>query len=599
MVKNCNNGNLAMKNIDEKYYLFYQVWKELTETKTLHSYQFRIMNTFSSLKELVLVIDQRLNRYHNSNHNIDECKKETLNIVKNDSVIEEVYPIIWRRLVSHLSEKTDTESQQRVLRYQIEYCYNILREDYFDNLANSLENDISSQNSEKIIKKTNQIVSNCASLGWSMTALHGVIDMLYGSKNEPDKWERFKERIFNNHLEPYHILIPLKVRFNSVPGQSNEDAERRVIEEIIDIGIPVKDNTALMVEYNYIDNKFSNKQKYLLIEISAHDYYSASHKAISRCANILNILSFYNLIEPWNMRDISWYAVNAEQNTFILLKSKDLYSAYGYMDGANRIFRNSKNIDRQEGTSIQIRLKASYSYANMGKASYAQEEKYINTWIALESLCRTDVYDNVISNVLEIVPPALCLRYIYKCYRNFIEDCKRCNISLSFSTSSIEIRHPSKEKIVKDIIALFKDETLYNELLGKCKINNLLYERCKELHKIATDSEVMSNKIERHHSNVKRQLSRLYRIRNEIAHSAMNDETSLIKYIEHLDDYLSSFVSEVVMCAELKSENRIEIVFEIIKNNYQVFCDIKNSKKMIGQAKLLEKVFETGIISLI
>ena len=54
-----------------------------------------------------------------------------------------------------------------------------------------------------------------------------------------------------------------------------------------------------------------------------------------------------------------------------------------------------------------------------------------------------------------------------------------------------------------------------------------------------------------HYKNVKRQLSRLYRLRNEIAHSALNDGTSLIRQIEHLDDYLAGFVAEVVMCWEI------------------------------------------------
>lgn len=142
MIKNCNNSALTEKNIDEKYFLFYQVWKELTDSRTLDTYQYRIMNTLSALQELCLVIVQRLNRYHNSNHNIEECKAETLQIIKNDSVMQEFYPIIWRRLIAHLSEKVDTEAQQRALRYQIEYCYNYIRESYIKTLVESLEESV-------------------------------------------------------------------------------------------------------------------------------------------------------------------------------------------------------------------------------------------------------------------------------------------------------------------------------------------------------------------------------------------------------------------------------------------------------------------------
>ena len=109
----------------------------------------------------------------------------------------------------------------------------------------------------------------------------------------------------------------------------------------------------------------------------------------------------------------------------------------------------------------------------------------------------------------------------------------------------------------------------------------------------------MFNRIDRHYINVKRQLSRLYRIRNEIAHSALKDGVSLIRYIEHLDDYLSSFVSEVVMCWEKSSESNIEHIFEIIKDNYRAYTDIRNAKKGVQPLTLLSSLRDTGIISMI
>ena len=43
MLKECNNQDLDRNEISGKYYLFFQVWKELTERKTLDSYQYRII----------------------------------------------------------------------------------------------------------------------------------------------------------------------------------------------------------------------------------------------------------------------------------------------------------------------------------------------------------------------------------------------------------------------------------------------------------------------------------------------------------------------------------------------------------------------------
>ena len=80
--------------------------------------------------------------------------------------------------------------------------------------------------------------------------------------------------------------------------------------------------------------------------VRAHDVYSASHLAISQIANTLNILSFYSLTEPWSIRDISWLTVNPANEYVLLLKSKDLYSTYDYLEGANKIFWSSKELEK-------------------------------------------------------------------------------------------------------------------------------------------------------------------------------------------------------------------------------------------------------------
>ena len=167
------------------------------------------------------------------------------------------------------------------------------------------------------------------------------------------------------------------------------------------------------------------------------------------------------------------------------------------------------------------------------------------------------------------------------------------------STKNLQLKHPDKAKVVKDIISALNDNQLYQEILDKCTVNNLLIERCKEMHNLATDAETMFGRIDSHYLNVKRQLSRLYRIRNEIAHSALNDTTPLLQYIEHLEDYLTTFVSEIVQCWEKHRDSDVEEIFEMIKDNYREYSDIRSAKKQTNSKPLLDNLRTTGIISLI
>ena len=95
-------------------------------------------------------------------------------------------------------------------------------------------------------------------------------------------------------------------------------------------------------------------------------------------------------------------------------------------------------------------------------------------------------------------------------------------------------------------------------------------------------------------------MSRLYRIRNAIAHTAALGDVQRVRYIEHLEDYLSEFVAEVIRTTEEKNIEQIEVIFEMIKDNYQQFVDLANGKKKNGKYLVLEdELFCTGILNLI
>ena len=597
MKSNTNNLELAQRNIDSKYWVLYQVWKELTDFRTLDSYQYRVMNSLSAISELVNVLNNRLSGIDISKHNVDECKAETMGIIKEDLVLKKYYPVYWNILISHLSAKTETDAQQRALRHQLEYIYNQMAADYFEKLVDELEESLECGDIRSIIKNAGQVVSNCVTRGWSAAALYDFADILADSQVHNIKWDIFKEKVLKNLPDEYHVLIPLKVRI--IANRATHEAqEEKLIDNIINLGIAVLNADAIAEMYGYISD-FSVDAKYLDIPIFAFDYYSASHIALSKYADILNMFSFYNVIEAWNIKDISWHVLNIGLQQYKKMNSKDLYGTYTYLEGAARTLRESLSIAQGDG-NLKARLNATYSYANMSRASYALEEKYMNMWVALESLCRSDVYENIISNVLETVPAALCNRYIYRKYRNFAEDCKRCGVSLAFSACTYQISNPDKHQLVEDMLSILKDENLYGELLEKCRVNSLLEYRCMELHELVSDGEKLVNAITKHHKNVKQQLCRLYRGRNAIAHTAEMEDVQMVRYIEHLEDYLSEFVAEIIRTTEEKQIDQIELVFEILKDNYQHFLDLVTGKKKNGSYLMLEEgLFCTGMIDLI
>ena len=108
--------------------------------------------------------------------------------------------------------------------------------------------------------------------------------------------------------------------------------------------------------------------------------------------------------------------------------------------------------------------------------------------------------------------------------------------------------------------------------------------------------EIMKNKVKNHHDRVEWQIQRLYRIRNEIVHSALQNETSLITFIEHLYDYLSTYIAEIVTCISQENKATLEEALVAMKDNYDVFMAlIDQNEQMIIE----ENVMKTGVINLI
>lgn len=599
MISKCNNDDLQQNKVDRKYFLLFQNWKELTNVNTLDTYQFRVMNTLSGIQELLIVIDQKLQALVKTNHNVVDSRNELREIIKRDSSLKGHYPVVYQRLLSHLNTKVDTDAELKALRHRLKYLYEMIAENYYQYTVEDLEEAIESGNKELQVSITNRLVSCCVTKGWSVKALNKVIELLYDSELGCNAWNQFKSTVLSREQRTYTIYIPIKVK---ILARQFKGIERQVdlVEKLSNFGIDTQNSNDLIssIQNKKASSMFEKNQLYAVIKQVSFDSYSASLNAINKLSNATSVLSFYNYIDAWQITALKWIVVDEQSLSFQQIRADDIYGKYLGTERAQSLIDKSRKL-MQRDTSIKAKLISTFSYSNMGCAASAQEEKYINTWIALESLCRSDIHENIINNVLDVVPPALCRTYIYKIYRNFIEDCKRCDVSFNLSTGPLFNNNSSNRDKVKELIDSLKNQCIASEFGEACKCNDLLYYRYNEILKLVNDVNATFSKIEKHYNNIKLQLSRLYRIRNEIAHNAFGLDQSLSIFNEHLYDYLSGTVTEIVMCADKNQIDDIYEVFERIKDNYNEFKDIIQLKKGANAIELLEELTDTGIINLI
>lgn len=363
------------------------------------------------------------------------------------------------------------------------------------------------------------------------------------------------------------------------------------------VGLEVKEHTELCEEFADIDDigrLLNANKKYFRVLVDAYDIYTAAHLAIISISEQLNMASFYNLVSAWDLSSVVILAINEKTRHHSSFTAESLYQTYDYMDSSGRIFEYTQRIFADDNRKkVREKLKGSFGYTNISRASLFQEEKYMNLWVALESLARTDMYTDIISCVKDTVPAAVCMRYLYRIVRNYVEDCLRCGIQFDFTGKSIDMHQEAKRKMVCETIDVFQNRELYAELIEKCKVNTLLKYRTESIHVILTNIKTAKEKIEKHHDRISWQIQRLYRIRNEIAHAALQDQNLLIAYVEHLYDYLSTYTSEIIACMIENGQKSIEEALCFIKDNYDVFIMYaENNESDI----LRNSVLRTGVI---
>lgn len=594
MLSGSNDEKLTNKKLDVKVVPLYQVWQELVHVQTLDVYQYRVLTSFSALKELLSVIKKTQQGLFTTDDNIEACRLETLYILKQDKVLEKYNKALLNRLQAALGKKATSSAEKNRLAYHLKYAIGILYPVYMEWVLVELEASIACGNVGDIEYFASIASSQAIHNGWSPSALYEMLRFFTQSRPFSEQWDNFRNELLSDSFYSYDVLI--NVPFAKLSGVEQDHAQH-VLNQL---GLELKSYPEIVAQYESIGDigqLIKAEKKYFRINVNAKDIYSASHIAISKLATVLNLASFYNLVDAWDLKSVVIVTINNVNSYHRSFTAESLYATYDYLDSSGRVFESTRKIFA-DGSKRAIcdRLQGAFSYTNISRSSLFQEEKYMNLWVALESLARTNMYSNIISNVKETVPAAICIRYIYRIVRNFAEDCKRCRVNLNFDSISIDLGQPTKQKMVKEVIAVFQDLTLFTQMVEKCSVNTLLKHRCGNVHKLLTDIDFAFCKIENHYNRVSWQIQRLYRIRNEIAHAALREQTSLIVYIEHLNDYLSTYISEIVTYITDRKLDTFEEALCYIRDNYDVFVALyKENQKGTLEADVLS----TGIISLI
>lgn len=599
------NNNIPLiryQNINEEYVFFIQRWREILESKTLDMYQYNILNSCVACDEFADVIEKTLNGVFTSRQNVDDCKAEALEIVKEDFILEKHNKPLKNTLLRVLSSRIDSKSKSENLddkngnfytslnriKFQLKDPLRQLKRQFLEYILEDLKEAIDNSDNEIVNTCIGALVSQCIFQGWSAKGLTNLSQFFETTESSTIKWQKFSEKIKSDTLVNFEIYCSVKIE--SRRGLSIDEVK----DTISSIGLEIINGSEIIQQKNEnVDfcSKINSETTYVLTRVDLTDPYSAVLRAINLLNSKLSVATFYNTIDPWIAISPQIVVLNTTDGQSENLKLTDIFKTYDYVDSNNSVFEDTKQIIlNPEMDDVKNKINSVFAYTNLSRSSVFQETKFITLWIALESVMRTGQYQDIITHIKAVLPEILATRYVYRIVRNFAEDCIRCKMK-KCDELDLDFEQEDKKALVKKIVLIFRDATKYTILLEKCKRCKLLCFRCEEIHEVLNNSEILYSKFEHYTKKIRWHIQRLYRIRNEITHSAFNENKSLVIYIEHLYSYLSQLMSEIVHYIVHKEAQSVDEAYATITENYNTYMELIKEGRMN-----INEILENGII---
>lgn len=552
---------------------FIQRWLEILHDKTHDSYHIKYLNSHLALKELILVCKDRINGKIKKNSYIEYLIKETRVILNNDIVLKN-YANEYREVTFKNIEKIPKQIEDVYrLMYNCKHVVNYIEGPYLNWCIDELKQAIVSNDFNNINLVIQYLISELLDVGWSIESLYLELrGKLKQGWNLPDFLDNLKK-----DKEQYICLYKVK-----------SFLEPEDFKLLTKLDLVVEKGQNIKGHYNNHDlHNFVKENSYFIKkEIMAYDYYSASDIGWEEINKKFDVLRFYGYKTPVLekkpivfTKDSPKVVANKEVLQVKLLKN---YVAPLHMYDQFIHFLNREDVPSQSKTKV----KQVFQCIRMSEESLSIESMFLNLWVALESFVKSPQYDEDIENVTKITAAIESHSYIYKLVKNLYEDCLRCEIELECGN-------------IYDFFKLILSEDAEEKIVSKCgEVNTLLKYRANEIIQTLRSSKKVGALLKKHYDRITWHLRRIYRVRNDIVHSADYQLKNLHLFVRHLREYISILVPTSIYFINKFNYHSFEEVFSALVDNYKATIDILLKSENLNHKQYFHLLRDGALFSL-
>jgi hypothetical protein len=232
--------------------------------------------------------------------------------------------------------------------------------------------------------------------------------------------------------------------------------------------------------------------------------------------------------------------------------------------------------------------------------TYNIQNRYLNFWSALEYALYPFPRNSIIEKIRTIVPESFSLFYIKNKINIFWE-----RLSYVMNKKKVEVEHVKCKEFIDrckgdkdfdtiEMIKFLQDEKSYTELLNDIEFHIVLKRELVELIMLVNDSRKLKVLVGEYHEEILHDLDCVYRLRNQLIHSAKSKDDFLEHISLRLYRYVNSIVATILYYKKRNASAGIVEILNSLHNTYNAYIeklenlDRKNSSKDAQKISLEE-----------
>lgn len=219
--------------------------------------------------------------------------------------------------------------------------------------------------------------------------------------------------------------------------------------------------------------------------------------------------------------------------------------------------------------------------------TYTVQNRFLNFWSSLEYILYTFPRFTIIEKARVIVPEVFGLFYLKNKINIFWSRLNYCMDKKGYKDQYPNLAHfcedcmEERDYSTRKIISYLQNKEQYEKILTELSFHIVLERECSELIMLLTEPQKTYKAIQEYYNGIKHDLNYIYRLRNQLIHSAAAVDDSLEYVSFRLYRYVNSVLSTILYYEEKNSLYNIIDILSSIDATYLEYSSrwLKERKK--------------------